>query len=73
MGRSQNDNFFTEDVVHMELSQDIRDKDVLKVTTVGSPIVDKYYVVVGKGEQRIGRANYNHFRMRLLDTTPPGI
>lgn len=73
LGRSQLDNFETEDKLHVELTTDLRDKDVVKITTSGSPYVNKYYVVIGKGEARIGWANYNHIRVRLLDTAPPGL
>lgn len=73
IGRSQLDNFETEDILHCELSVDLRDADIVIVTTTGSPLLDKAYKVIGKGEARIGRANYNHVHIRLLDVKPANI
>jgi len=73
LGRSQLDNFETEDQIHCEASTDIRDADVVIVTTTGSPLNGLCYKVIGKGEIRYGRANYNHLHIRLLDIKPQNI
>lgn len=73
LGRSQLDNFETEDSLHTDIAVDLHDTDVLYVHTAGSPMNGKFYKVIGKGEARIGRANYNHVRIRLLDVVPPGL
>jgi hypothetical protein len=73
LGRSQTDNFETEDTLHCELSTDLRDADIVVVTTSGSPVYGKPFKVIGKGEGRIGRANYNHVHIRLMDVKPKAI
>lgn len=73
MGRSQLDNFETEDMLHCEIGTDLQDADVVIVTTTGSPLNGKAYKVIGKGEVRIGKANYEHVHIRLLDEAPANI
>lgn len=73
LGRSQMDNFETEDILHCESNTDVRDADIVIVKTSGSPAYGKAYKVIGKGEVRLGRANYDHFRIRLLDVKPQNI
>lgn len=73
LGRSQLDNFETEDFMHCELGTGLEDGDVVIVTTSGSPLNDKAYKVIGKAESRIGRANYDHVHLRLLDVKPANI
>jgi len=73
LGRSQMDNFETEDILHCELNTDIIDGDIVIVQTPTSPGLGKAYKVIGKGEARIGRANYDHVRIRLLDVKPQNI
>jgi len=73
LGRSQNDNFFTEDQIHCESGTDIRDGDIVVVTNADSALVGLPYKVIGKGEDRHGWANYNHFRIRLLSVKPASV
>lgn len=77
MGRTQNDNFFTEDTLHCEVGTDIKDTDVVKVTTSGSVFYGKYFKIVGFGQTRTNatfrKPNYTHIRLRLLDVPPPGL
>ena len=77
LGRTQDDNFFTEDELHCELGTDIKDTDVVKITTTGSPLLNKYFKVVGFGQTRQSfgnrTPNYTHIRLRLLDVAPPGL
>jgi len=73
LGRSQLDNFMTEDVLHCDVALDIRDGDIVVFHRPGAPYDGKAYKVIGKGEARPGRANYNHVRVRFLDVKPTNV
>ena len=77
LGRTQDDMFFTEDILRCASGTDIKDTDVLKVTTSGHDYLNKYFKVIGFGMARPNagqrKANFLHIRIRLLNIAPPGL
>lgn len=55
-GRSEQDNLDTLDQFHFEAGTDVVDQSVIKLTTVGHPMVGQYFVVMGAGRERPNRA-----------------
>ncbi|MCH8979449.1 MAG: hypothetical protein IH945_09460 [Armatimonadetes bacterium] len=54
-GRSEQDNLDTLDQFHFEAGTDVVDQSIIRLTTVGHPMVGQYFVVMGAGRERPSR------------------
>ena len=73
LGRTAFDNIFTLDQLFFEVSVVINDQDVVKITTVGSPLEGQFLIVQGEGRARMsrGKRKGNYKVVQLKRTSAP--
>lgn len=68
IGRTAFDNIFTLDVLRVEVTDDLEDQDVVKVTTADSPFFGEYFIMQGEGSARrskgIRQGNFKSLQLK---------